>query len=99
MTGERARTAPEMTPAVDAGDEAAPMDRRGIVRDTPPGTEPKPGAESDPGAVPGIGGKVEGRTQLSDTTGADRTDEGAGQQRRSPNDGAPSPVGDDSRGN
>jgi hypothetical protein len=99
MTGDRARMAPEMTPAVEAADEATRMDRRGVVRDTPPGTEPAAGAAPDPGSVPGIGGEVEGRTQLTDTTGAERTDEGGGRQRRSPNDGAPSPVGDDSRGN
>jgi hypothetical protein len=99
MTGDRARMAPEMTPAVEADDEAPPMDRRGVVRETPPGTEPAAGAAPDPGSVPGIGGKVEGRTQLTDTTGAERTDEGGGRQRRSPTDGAPSPVGDESRGN
>jgi hypothetical protein len=79
MTGERAWVAPEMTPAVDPPEEhEAPADRRGVARGTPPDATP------EPGEVPGIGGRVEGRSQLSDTTGAERTDEGDGAPRRPP---------------
>ena len=100
MTGDRARTAPEMTPAIDVDDDAARIDRRGVVRDSPPGLPPT-GADPissthlDPGEAPGLGGPVEGRTELSDTTGAERTDEGDGTVRRSPSDGSPRPIGDD----
>ena len=59
MTGERAWTAPEMTPAVDAPDEAerAVEDRRG----TPAQGESE---EPKPGDVPGIDTRVEGRSRL-----------------------------------
>lgn len=93
-----------MTPAVDVDDDAARIDRRGVVRDAPPGlaptsVDPTSPTELDPGEVPGLGGPVEGRTELSDTTGAERTDEGGGRARQSPSDGAPSPIGEDSAGN
>jgi hypothetical protein len=79
MTGERAWTAPEMTPAVDAPDEKArPDDQRGVPQGRAPDTAP------EPGEVPGLGGRVEGRSQLSDTTGAERTDEGDGARRQPP---------------
>ena len=68
MTGERAWTAPEMTPAVDAPDEAerALEDRRGAL-DQGETDEPKPGD------VPGIDTHVEGRSRL----GTDVQPEGA----------------------
>jgi hypothetical protein len=79
MTGERAWVAPEMTPAVDPPDDhEAAADRRDVARAPPPGNAP------EPGEVPGIDGRVEGRSQLSDTTGAERTDEGDGAPRRPP---------------
>jgi hypothetical protein len=100
MTGDRARTAPEMTPAIDVDDDAARIDRRGVVRDSPPGLEPTSADPTrpthlDPGETPGLGGPIEGRTELSDTTGAERTDEGGGSARQSPSDGSPRPIGDD----
>jgi hypothetical protein len=63
MTGERGWTAPEMTPAVDAPDESelAGEDRRGVL-DQAPADAPKPGE------VPGIETRVEGRSQLGETT-------------------------------
>jgi hypothetical protein len=79
MTGERAWTAPEMTPAVDPPEEHGPTGDR---RDVPTGRQPD--AAPEPGEVPAIGGRVAGRSQLGDTTGADRTDEGDGAQRRPP---------------
>ena len=70
MTGERAWTAPEMTPAVDAPDEHEIVDdRRGIATGAP-ATPP------EAGEVPGIGGRVEGRSQLGDTTETERVDDG-----------------------
>lgn len=79
MTGERAWVAPEMTPAVDSPDEHEErLDQRGVAA-------PDRGtAAPEPGDVPGIGGRVEGRSQLGDTTGPDRTDEGDGAARRPP---------------
>lgn len=74
MTGERAWTAPEMTPAVDPDeDREAIEDRRGG-----PGAVDGP---TPPGEVPGIGTDVEGRSRLGTTSGADRTDEGGGAER------------------
>jgi hypothetical protein len=79
MTGERAWTAPEMTPSVDAPDEHdVPEDRRGVANADPADAKP------EPGEVPGIDGRVEGRSQLTDSTGADMTDEGEGTERRPP---------------
>ena len=80
MSGDRAWTAPEMTPAVDGPDEneRALEDRRGVVdkaaSDAPP----------EPGDVPGIGARVEGRSRLGTTSGADETDEGEGAERPKP---------------
>jgi hypothetical protein len=61
MTGERAWTAPEMTPAVDAPDDQIKEaeDRRGAID--------RPTDEPRPGEVPGIETRVEGRSQLGDT--------------------------------
>jgi hypothetical protein len=81
MGGDRAWTAPEMTPLVDAPDEAErhAEDRRGVVDvDSAADTAP------DPGEVPGLETRVEGRSRLGTTSGADRTDEGAGRQREDP---------------
>lgn len=77
MTGDRARMAPEMTPAVDsdAGRDVV-EDRRGVVNSPGALEEPTP-----PGEVPGIESHVEGRSRLGTTTGADRTDEGEGADR------------------
>ena len=77
MTGDRARMAPEMTPAVDS-DEAqdAFEDRRGVVTDPGATEEPIP-----PGEVPGIASHVEGRSRLGTTSGPDRIDEGDGAER------------------
>ena len=62
MTGERAWTAPEMTPSVDSPDEAERVaeDRRGVLDQD--ATE-----EAKPGEVPGIETRVEGRSQLGTT--------------------------------
>jgi hypothetical protein len=62
MTGERAWTAPEMTPSVDSPDETERLaeDRRGML-DQAATEEPKPGE------VPGIETRVEGRSQLGTT--------------------------------
>ena len=81
MTGDRAWTAPEMTPLVDAPDEEDRLaeDRRGVV-DRTPGSEQLP----EPGDVPGIEAHVEGRSRLGTTTGPDRTDEGSAQLRDDP---------------
>jgi hypothetical protein len=81
MSGDRAWTAPEMTPLVDAPDEEDrhAEDRRGVT-DRTPGSEVVP----EPGEVPGLETRVEGRSRLGTTTGADRTDEGSGQQRDDP---------------
>jgi hypothetical protein len=81
MGGDRAWTAPEMTPLVDAPDEAErhAEDRRGVV-DVDPAADTAP----DPGEVPGLETRVEGRSRLGTTSGADRTDEGAGRQREDP---------------
>lgn len=77
MTGERAWTAPEMTPAVEADEERAVLeDRRGVVGGPGATDEPTP-----PGETPGIGTEVEGRSRLGTTSGPDRTDEGAGAER------------------
>ena len=62
MTGERAWTAPEMTPSVDSPDEAERLaeDRRSVLDQD--ATE-----EAKPGEVPGIETRVEGRSQLGTT--------------------------------
>jgi hypothetical protein len=60
---ERAWTAPEMTPAVDASDDPArpTEDRRGVVDQAP--VEPP-----EAGTVPGIGSdRIEGRSRLGST--------------------------------
>jgi hypothetical protein len=77
MTGERALTAPEMTPSVDAADapDRLPEDHRGVVGGTPgapgtpdtPGTPGAPGDSTAPGQVPGLGGPLEGRSRLGMT--------------------------------
>ena len=80
MSGDRAWTAPEMTPAVDAPDEREPVaeDRRGIVETAVPENPP------EPGDTPGIGSRVEGRSRLGTTSGADDADEGEGSERPAP---------------
>ena len=78
MTGERAWTAPEMTPSVDSPDEAdqPTEDRRGVLDQTAT-DEPKPGE------VPGIETRVEGRSQLG-TTATDPDDSDAPDNRDLP---------------
>jgi hypothetical protein len=77
MTGDRARMAPEMTPAVDSDDPREALeDRRGVV--TNPGAVDEP---TPPGEVPGIESHVEGRSRLGTTSGPDRADEGGGAER------------------
>jgi hypothetical protein len=71
VTGERAWTAPEMTPAVDAPDDPArpTEDRRGVADQTP--AEPP-----EAGTVPGLGSaRIEGRSRLG-TTIAPAPDDG-----------------------
>ena len=81
MGHDRAWMAPEMTPLVDAPDEAEPHaeDRRGVV-DADPGADAAP----DPGEVPGLETRGAGRSRLGTTSGAARPDEGTGQQREDP---------------
>jgi hypothetical protein len=60
VSGERAWTAPEMTPAVDAPDDPGlpTEDRRGVVDQPPAGS-------SEAGTVPGLGSsRIEGRSRL-----------------------------------
>jgi hypothetical protein len=77
VTGERAWTAPEMTPPVDADAEREALeDRRGVIGGPGATDEPSP-----PGEVPGLEGEVEGRSRLGTTSGPDRTDEGDGAER------------------
>lgn len=80
MSGDRAWTAPEMTPVVDVPDEKerALEDRRGVV--DKPTRENSP----EPGDVPGIGARVEGRSRVGTASGADDTDEGEGAERPKP---------------
>lgn len=81
MSGDRAWTAPEMTPAVDAPDEDERVaeDRRGVLE-----PEASPEEPPEPGDVPGIGSRVEGRSRLGTTSGADDADEGGGSERPPP---------------
>lgn len=87
MTGDRAWTAPEMTPLVDAPDETEELaeDRRGVLDRTPGETPPAPGE------VPGLAtdSTLEGRSRLGTTSGADETDEGEGRRRDDREDPAP----------
>jgi hypothetical protein len=76
MSGDRAWTAPEMTPQVD-GISDEPGDRS----DRSDGIERQ---EPAPGDVPGPGGRVEGRSRLGTLDQPDATDEGDGTERNKP---------------
>jgi hypothetical protein len=70
MSEDRSRVAPEMTPLVD-----------GPAEDPRPGPVEEPPA---PGEVPGPETRLEGRSRLGTTSGADETDEGDGRRREEP---------------
>jgi len=77
MSGDRAWTAPEMTPLVDPIDDKPD----GEARDQRDALEPR---EPAPGEVPGPGGNVEGRSRIGATDEAEATDEGHGAERERP---------------